>query len=58
MEFRYAPSADDEIVIWLPDLQVLLSAEVRLEQGMPAVLQAFFACFDTPSAELPKLTLR
>lgn len=29
MELRYAPSAaDDEIVIWLPDLRVLLSAEV------------------------------
>ncbi|OAJ59825.1 hypothetical protein A6V36_26000 [Paraburkholderia ginsengiterrae] len=28
-EFRYAPSeADDEIVMWLPDLGVLLSAEV------------------------------
>lgn len=28
-EFRYAPSeADDEIVMWLPDLDVLLSAEV------------------------------
>ncbi len=28
-EFRYAPSeADDEIVIWLPDLKVMLSAEV------------------------------
>ena len=28
-EFRYAPSeADDEIVIWLPELKVMLSAEV------------------------------
>ena len=29
LQFRYAPSeADDEIVIWLPDKQLLLSAEV------------------------------
>lgn len=38
--------------------QLLQSGEVRIEQGTPTVLLAFFACFDKPIAELPRLTLR
>ncbi len=38
--------------------QLLQSGEVKLEQGTPAILLAFFACFDKPVTELPKLTLR